>query len=53
MEDDVADDGILDREIDKLANKIDDNLVVSVDKIDWAQAGNTFKWSVLFKLASG
>lgn len=39
--------------MDNLANKLDERFCVSLDKIDWAEAGKTLKWAVLIKLANG
>lgn len=39
--------------IDGLAARMDGHLVVSSEKINWADAGKTFKYASLFKLASG
>lgn len=42
-----------DREIDVLAFKMDGKPVVSVDNINWVEAGKKLKCAVLLKLASG
>lgn len=41
------------KEIDTLAVNLDGKLFVPADRIDWAKAGQTFKFVTLFNLASG
>lgn len=42
-----------DHELEMLSTKLDDKMVVSLDEVNWEEAGNNLKWAVLAKLASG
>lgn len=40
-------------EMESLSTKLDDKVVVSLDDINWKDAGSELQWAVLAKLASG
>lgn len=40
-------------EVIDLASNLDGKLVISIDTINWNEAGKKLKWTVLLKLATG
>lgn len=40
-------------QMDSLQSKMKKNLVVSVDRMNWAEAGRNLKWAIILRLASG
>lgn len=39
--------------MDKLVSKMKEKMVVSVDNLNWEEAGTNLKWAILLRLASG
>lgn len=39
--------------VDTLASKLDDKMVVSLDEINWEEASKGLEWAVLLKFATG
>lgn len=41
------------KEVDKLTSTMKNKLLVSVDRVNWAEAGKSLKWAALLRLVSG
>lgn len=41
------------KEVDILATRLEGRVVVSVDEVNWEEAGRDLRWAALLKLASG
>lgn len=43
----------IEEELEDLASRMNEKVVVSVDHINWEEAAKDLKWAILIKLASG
>lgn len=44
---------LIDNEVEELASSLEGKMVVSIDNINWVEAGKSLEWLVLLRLASG
>lgn len=44
---------ILETDVERIATKLNSKVVMSLDDVNWEEAGEALKWAILVKLSSG